>query len=144
MVSCSERLFLTFIRNLQNYSISRLLEACYLFTNMENLLRKHCWIILLLFFLFFTAKKELKQPSRAIIREKPTLCMKKKTIRKSSKPVLYYNNCSATHRLTLSGDIQTNPGPVNSDNLQTKPKSDRLPSSACQLCNETVQITPRG
>lgn len=65
---------------------------------------------------FFTANKELKQPSGVIIREKPTLCTQKKTIRKSSKPVLYYSNKSATHRLILSEDIEKNRGPVNPDN----------------------------
>ena len=49
----------------------------------------------------FIANEELKLPSRAIIREKTTLCMQKRTIRKSSKPVLYYNNKSAAHRLNI-------------------------------------------
>ena len=66
--------------------------------------------------------------------------MQKRTIRKLSKPVLYYNSSSATHRLILSGNIETHPGPANRDNQQTKPKSDRLPSSTCELCNKTVRI----
>ena len=48
--------------------------------------------------------------------------MQKKTITKSLKPVFYYNNSSATHRLILSGDIKTNSGLANRDNQQTKPK----------------------
>ena len=135
--------FLTSIGNLQNYTISRLLEDCYLCTSMGKLITKACYIILLLYLLFFNANTELKQQSRAIIREKRTPCVQKRTIRKSSKPVLYYNNSSATHRIILSGDIKTNPGPANRDNVQTKPKSDRLPSSTCELCNKTGQITPR-
>ena len=59
---------------------------------------------------------ELKQPSRAITREKSTLCTQKRTIRELSKPVLYYNNSFATYRLILSGDIEKNSGPVNPDN----------------------------
>ena len=108
--------------NLQNHTISRLLEECYLYTSMRKLITKICWIILLLYLLFFNANTELKQQSRAIIREKPTSCMQKKTITKSLKPVFYYNNSSATHRLILSGDIKTNSGLANRDNQQTKPK----------------------
>ena len=80
---------------------------------MGKLITKACWIILLLYLLFFNANTELKQQSRAIIREKVTLCMQKRTIRKLSKPVLYYNNSSATHRLILSGDNETNTGSAN-------------------------------
>ena len=69
--------------------------------------------------------------------------MQKRTIRKSSKLVPYYNNSSATHRLILSGDTETNPGPANRDNQQTKPKSDRIRSSNCDLCNKTVQINSK-
>ena len=42
----------------------------------------------------------------------------------------------------LPGDIETNPGPVNPDNQQMKPKSDRLPST-CQLGNKTVRINSK-
>ena len=88
--------FLTSIGNLQNYTISRLSEACYLCTSMGKLMTKACWIILLLYLLFFNATRELKQQSStAIIRENPTLRMQMKTIRKLSKPILYYNNSSA-------------------------------------------------
>ena len=34
-------------------------------------------------------------------------------VRRSPKPVPYYHNSSATMRLLLSGDIETNPGQVN-------------------------------
>ena len=108
-------------------------------TYSEDMLDKSASI----FPIFLTADKELKQPSRAIIREKPTLCMQKKTIRKSSKPVFYYNKSSATHRLILSVDTETNPGQVYPDNQQTKPKSDRLSSSICKLCNKTIQINSK-
>ena len=134
---------MTSIRNLQNYTISRLLETCYLCTSMGKLITKTCWMILLLYLLFFIANKELKQPFRTIIREKSMLFMQKRTIRKSSKLVLYYNNRSATHRLILPGDIETNPGPGTPNNHQTKPKSDRLPLSTYQLCNNTVRINSK-
>ena len=134
------RLFLTSVRNLQSYTISGLLEACYLCTSMGKLITKTCWINLLLYLLFFTGNKELKQPSRVIIREKQTLCMQKRTIRKSSKLILYCNSSSATHRLILLRDIETNHGLVNPNNQQTKAKSDRLPSSAYQLCNKTLRM----
>ena len=88
---------------------------------MRKRIMKACWIVLLLYLQFFNANREVEQQSRAIIREKPTPCMQKRTIRKSSKPVLYYNNSSATHRLILLGDIETNRGPANCDNHQTKP-----------------------
>ena len=134
---------LTSMGNLQNYTISRLLEDFYLCTSIEKLITKARWIIQLLYLLFFNANTEEEQQSRAIIREKPTPCMQKRTIRKSSKPVLYYSNSSATHRLILSGDIETYHGPANRDNQQTKPKSDRLRSSTCNLCNKTVRINSK-
>ena len=94
-------------------------------------------------FSIFNANTKVEQQSRAIIRKKPTPCMQKRTIRKSSKLVPYYNNSSARHRLILSGDIETNPGPANRDNQQTKPKSDHIRSSNCDLCNKTVQINSK-
>ena len=101
------------IGNLQNYTFSRLLVDCYLCTSLGKRITKACWIILLLYLLFFNTNTELKQQSRAIIREKRAPCMHKRTIRKSSKPVIYYNDNSATHRLILSGDIEVNPRPAN-------------------------------
>ena len=91
-------------------------------------------------FTTFTANKELKQPFSAIIRETPTLYILKRTIRKSSKSALCYNNSSTTHRLILSGNIETYPGPVNPDNQQVRPKYDCLISFTRQLCNNTVRI----
>ena len=135
--------FLTSIGNRQNYTISRLLEDYYLCTNMGKLITEACWIILLLYLLLCNANTQLKQQSRAIIWEKQTPVIQKRTIRKLSKLGLYYNNSSATHRLILSGDIETNPGPANHDNQQTKPKSDRLASSTCELCNKTVRINSK-
>ena len=120
-------------------TISKLLEDCYLCTSMGKLITKACWIILLYIYYFSNRNTELEQQSRAITREKPTPGMQKRTIRKLSKPFLYYNNSSATYRLILSGHIETNPGPANRDNQQTKPDSDRLLLSTCDLCNKTVQ-----
>ena len=74
-------------------------------TNYESLLDNSAPI-----FTIFNANVELKQESRAIIREKTTLCMQKRTIKKSSKPILCYSNSYTTHRLILSRDIETNPG----------------------------------
>ena len=110
---------------------------------MRKRIMKACWIVLLLYLQFFNANREVEQQSRAIIREKPTPCMQKRTIIKSSKPVHYYNCSSATHRLILSGDTETNPVPAKCDHQQTKPKSDRLRSSACNLCNKTVRINSK-
>ena len=70
------------------------------------------WKILVLYLLFFNANAELKQESRVIITEKPTLCMQKRTIRKSSKLVLYYNSSSDTQTLILSGATEANLGPA--------------------------------
>ena len=91
-------------------TISKLLEDCYLCTSMGKLITKACWIILLYIYYFSNRNTELEQQSRAITREKPTPGMQKRTIRKLSKPFLYYNNSSATYRLILSGHIETNPG----------------------------------
>ena len=66
--------------------------------------------------------------------------MRKRTIRESSKPVLSCNSSSATRGLMLSGDIETNLRPVSRDNQETKPKSDRLPSSTRELCNKTMRL----
>ena len=66
-----------------------------------------------LYLLFFNRNTELEQQFRAITREKPTPGMQKRTIRKLSKPFLYYNNSSAKYRLILSGNIETNPGLPN-------------------------------
>lgn len=128
---------MTSIRNLQDYTISRLLEAYYFRTSMRKLITKTCCINLLLYLQFFNAHKELKQPYKAIIREKQTLCLQKRSIRESSKHVLYHSSSSASHGLILSGDPETNLGSVNPDNQHIKPKSDHLPSSTCSLYNKT-------
>ena len=39
-------------------------------------------------------------------------------LRRSSKPVPYYHNSSATLRLLLSGDIESNPDPTNQTDKQ--------------------------
>ena len=134
-------IFLTSVRNLQNYTISRLLETCYLCTSMGKLITKICWINLFLYFLFFTANKELKLNSHLEPSLEENQCYyAEANHQKIIKTVLYYNNNTATQRLILSTDNETNPGPVNPDKQQTKPKSDHLPSSICQLCNKTVPI----
>ena len=102
----------TSIGNLQNYTISRLLEACFLCISMRERIANAYWIILVLYLLFFNANTELKQQSRVIITEKPTLYMKKRTIRKSSKLGLYYNRSASTQTLILSGATETNLGPA--------------------------------
>ena len=107
-------------------------------TNYESLLDNSAPI-----FTIFNANVELKQESRAIIREKTTLCMQKRTIKKWSKPILCYSSSYTTHRLILSRDIETNPGLANCDNQQTKPKSDHFPLSARELCNKTVRINSK-
>ena len=78
------------------------------------------WKILVLYLLFFNANAELKQESRVIITEKPTLCMQKRTIRKSSKLVLYYNSSSDTQTLILSGATEANLGPAYKNRNERK------------------------
>ena len=110
---------------------------------MGKLITKACWIILLLYLQLFNTNAEVERQFRAIIIEKPTPCMQRRTIRKSLKPVLCCKNSSAAHRLILSGDDETNPGLANRDNQQTKPKSDRLRSSTFHICNRTVRINSK-
>ena len=95
--------FLTSIRSLQNYTISRLLQACYLCTSIRKLITKTCWINLVLYLLFFTATKELKQPSRVIIRQRSKLCMQKRTIKKSTTTFLLHTDwyCQGALKQTL-------------------------------------------
>ena len=73
--------FLTPFRSLQNYTVS-ILEDLYV-QSMGKIITKTCWIILLLYLLFFNANTEVEQQSRAIIREKATPFMQRRTIRNS-------------------------------------------------------------
>ena len=59
-------------------------------------------------------------------------------VRRSSKPAPYYHNSSATMWLLLSGDMESNPGPVNPTESNRKCKNKSFPSF-CQECNRTVK-----
>ena len=60
-------------------------------------------------------------------------------VRRSSKPVPYYHNSSATMWLLLSGDIESNPGPVNPTEANRKRTQNKSFELICQECNKTVK-----
>ena len=60
-------------------------------------------------------------------------------LRRSSKPVPYYHNSSATIRLLLFGDIESNPGPVNPIPSNRNRKQNKFFSSFSQECNKIVK-----
>ena len=60
-------------------------------------------------------------------------------LRRSSKPVPYYHNSSATIRLLLFGDIESSPGPVNPIQSNRNRKQNKFFSSLRQECNKTVK-----
>ena len=64
-------------------------------------------------------------------------------VRRSSKPVPYYHNSSATMRLLLSGDIESNPGPVNLTESKRNRKQNKYFPSLCQKCNKTVKANSK-
>ena len=63
--------------------------------------------------------------------------------RRSSKPVPYYHNSSATMRLLLSGDIKSNTGPVNPTESNRNRKQNKSFRSFCQECNKTVKANSK-
>ena len=64
-------------------------------------------------------------------------------VRRSSKPVPYYHYSSATMRLLLSGDIESNPGPVNPTESKRNCKQNKSFPSFCQECNKTVKANSK-
>ena len=64
-------------------------------------------------------------------------------VRRSSKPVRYYHTSSATMRPLLSGDIESNPGPVNPTKSNSKRKQDNSFPLFCQECNKTVKANSK-
>ena len=64
-------------------------------------------------------------------------------VRRSSKPVPYYHTSSATLRPLLSGDIESNPGPVNPTKSNRKRKQDNSFPLFCQECNKTVKANSK-
>ena len=64
-------------------------------------------------------------------------------VRRSSKPVPYYHNSSATMRLLLSGNIESNLGPVNSTESNRNRKQNKSFPSFCQECNKTVKANSK-
>ena len=63
--------------------------------------------------------------------------------RKSSKPVPYYHNSSTTMRLLLSGDIESNPGPINLTESNRNRKQNKSFPSFCQEWNKTVKANSK-
>ena len=51
--------------------------------------------------------------------------------------------CFATQRIILSGDIETNPEPVEVDNNQIESNYELLPSPTCEIYNKIVEIKSR-
>ena len=64
-------------------------------------------------------------------------------VRRSSKPVPYYHTSSAIMRPLLSGDIESNPGPVNPTKSNRKRKQDNSFPLFCQECNKTVKANSK-
>ena len=64
-------------------------------------------------------------------------------VRRSSKPVPYYHNSSATMRLLLSGNIDSNPGPVNPTESNRNRKQNKSFPSFCQECNKTAKANSK-
>ena len=44
---------------------------------------------------------------------------------KRSSPISYYSNTSATHRILLEGDVETNPGPISTINSALTPTNNK-------------------
>ena len=65
-------------------------------------------------------------------------------VRRSSKPVPYYHNSSATMWLLLTGNIESNPDPVNPTESNRKRKQNKSFPPFCQECNETVRANSKG
>ena len=61
------------------------------------------------------------------------------SLRRSSKPLRYHHNSSAPMQLLLSGDIESNPGPVNPTEWNRNRKQNKSFPSYCQECNKTVK-----
>ena len=75
----------------------------------------------------------------------------RKKLRRSS-PISYYSNTSATHRILLGGDIETNPGPTSTTNSALTPTNNKQNSKKaatkrkapiCSICEKTVRINSK-
>ena len=64
-------------------------------------------------------------------------------VRRSSKPVPYYHNSSTKIRLSLSGDIKSNLGPVNPTESNKNRKQNKSFPSFYQECNKTVKASSK-
>ena len=64
-------------------------------------------------------------------------------VRRLSKPVPYYHNSSATMRLLLSADIESNPGLVKPTESNRNCKKNKSFASFCQECNKTVKANSK-
>ena len=64
-------------------------------------------------------------------------------VRRLSKPVPYYHNSSATMRLLLPADIESNPGLVIPTESNRNCKKNKSFASFCQECNKTVKANSK-
>ena len=64
-------------------------------------------------------------------------------VRRSSKPVPYCHNSSATMRLLLSGNIESNPGPVKPTESNRNREQNKSFPSFCQECSKTVKANSK-
>ena len=64
-------------------------------------------------------------------------------VRRSSEPEPYYHNSSVTMWLLLSGDIESNLGPVNPTESNRNRKQNKSFPSVCQECNKTVKANSK-
>ena len=84
--------------------------------------------------------------SHSIITSIPLILKKSSphiNVRRSSKPVPYYHNSSATMWLLLFGEIESNPGPVNPTESNRKRKQNKSFPSFFQECNKTVKANSK-
>ena len=64
-------------------------------------------------------------------------------VTRSSKPEPYYHNSSTTMQLLLSGNIESNPGPVNPTESNRNLKQNKSFPLFCQECNKTVNANSK-
>ena len=76
---------------------------------------------------------------------------RRKKLRRSS-PISYYSNISATHRILLGGDIETNPGPTSTTNSRltstnnkqnSKKAATKRKAPICSICEKTVRMNSK-
>ena len=116
---------------------------------------KIVFLLLSIIFLKISQKCEVQQslsmqPWRESLHRQHRHKLRKK-LRRSS-PISYYSNTSATHRILLGGDIETNPGPTSTTNSALTPTNNKQNSKKaatkrkapiCSICEKTVRINSK-